>query len=199
LKYYLLRRLFLYIIVLFIGSFLVFSIIHLIPGDPINLVVKPFAPKEVRDAVIQRLGLDKPFTVQYSLFLKNAVKGDFGMSLRYNMPVIQVISSRIVPTLQLSVSGFIISYLLAIPLGILAAKYSRTWIDLSSMTFALIGICIPGFWLALMLIITFSVNLPWLPSTGYGGLNHFILPVICMALEGTGMNARMMRSSMLEV
>lgn len=196
---YLIRRLLLYILVLFIGSFLVFSIIHLIPGDPLNLVVKPFSSKEIREAAIQRLGLDKPIYLQYLIFLKNAFNGNFGTSLKFSSDVSSVISSRVVPTLQLSISGFLISYIIAIPLGILAATKSRTWIDLGSMIIALIGICIPGFWLALMLIIAFSVNLHWLPSTGYGGLRNFILPVVCLALEGIGMNARMMRSSMLEV
>jgi len=99
----------------------------------------------------------------------------------------------------LTVIGLLLSYVVAIPLGIVAALRPRSWIDLSSMTAALIGVCIPGFWLALMLIIVFGVELHWLPVTGYGSLLHLILPASALAVEGVGMNARMMRSSMLEV
>ncbi|MGB5933152.1 MAG: ABC transporter permease [Anaerolineae bacterium] len=196
---YLVRRLLLYLVVLFVASGLVFSIIHLMPGDPLDLVVKPFAPREIREEARQRLGLDRPIHQQYLLFLRNAVRGDFGRSLKYGDKVSKVIGSRVVPTLQLTFIGLLLSYVVAIPLGIVAALRPRSWIDLSSMTVALIGVCIPGFWLAMMLIIVFGVELRWLPVTGYGGLLHFVLPASALAAEGVGMNARMMRSSMLEV
>jgi peptide/nickel transport system permease protein len=193
------KRLLFYATELFIASVLVFAVIHLIPGDPMNLIVRPNSPREVREAARQRLGLDKPLPEQYLLFLSSAVRGDFGRSLAFKTPVSKVIGDRVIPTLQLTFAGLVLSYLIAIPLGIVAAIRPRTWIDLMSMTAALVGICVPAFWLALMLIILFGVKLGWLPTTGYGGPRHFVLPVVTLAVGGVGMNARMMRSSMLEV
>jgi ABC-type dipeptide/oligopeptide/nickel transport system permease component len=173
--------------------------LHSGQGDPVELYVGPTAPQSVQVLARHELGLDQPLATQYFLFLGRAVRGDFGESIIYREGVTQLILSRLPATLLLGGTALLLSYLLAIPLGILAAARRNTWADLSITGGALLAMAVPNFWLALLLVLVFGVDLGWLPVSGYGNFNNLILPVLALAAEGTGLSLRLMRSSMIEV
>ena len=196
---YFIRRLFLLLVSICFLSFIVFFSLRLVPGDPVHLVVSPFAPKELRDQVRERLGLDKPVYVQYLIFLRNAFQGDLGRSIKTGDSVLQEIGKRAPATLQLGLTALIISYVIALPLGIISAMKPESFVGIGAMMVGVIGISVPAFWLGLLLILSFSVALKWFPVTGYKSIRHLVLPSITLAAEGTALNLRMIRSSMLEV
>jgi ABC-type dipeptide/oligopeptide/nickel transport system permease component len=173
--------------------------LHTGQGDPVELYVGPTAPQSVQALARHELGLDQPLVTQYFLFLGRAVRGDFGESIIYREGVTQLILDRLPATLLLGGTALLLSYLLAIPLGILAAARRNSLVDLSITGGALLAMAVPNFWLALLLVLVFGVRLGWLPVSGYGNLNNLILPVLALAAEGTGLSLRLMRSSMIEV
>lgn len=162
-------------------------------------MVDPRMGPEVIEAVREQLGLNRSLPTQYILFLQRILTGDFGRSLYTREAVSSMILQRLPNTLTLMLSGLLLAYILAIPIGVLAAFHRGKPLDYLSMSFALVGIGVPRFWLGLLLILLFSINLGWLPVAGHGSLRHLILPAITLATTSMAYVARVMRSSMLEV
>lgn len=196
---YVLKRILMLIPVLLGVSFLVFTIMSLTPGDPVQLILGESAPKEALAKLREEMGLNDPFLVQYFRFLKNAVVGDFGRSYTTGREVFGEIFSRFPNTLTLATLGVIISVSIGIPVGIISATRQYTFIDSFSMIAALLGVSMPNFWLGLMLILTFSVKLGVLPSGGFEGLSSIVLPALTLGVGAAAIVTRMTRSSMLEV
>ena len=204
---YLLKRLAAVIPVLFIVSIFTFLLIHLIPGDPIAAMLGPSATKAEYQALKKELGLDKPLLVQYLNWLNRIAHGDMGKSISNERPVLEIILSRFPVTFVIAILASIISILIAIPLGVVAALKRNTHLDFIAMFVAFLGISVPSFWLGLMLIYLFAVNLGWLPAIGYvplsenffQGVRFLILPAASMGLILAAVVTRMVRSSMLEV
>ncbi|MGL5088353.1 MAG: nickel ABC transporter permease [Cetobacterium sp.] len=196
---YILKRILLLIPVLLGVSFLVFTIMSLTPGDPAQLILGESAPREAIEQLRGEMGLNDPFFIQYLKFIKNAVVGDFGHSYTTGREVFGEIFSRFPNTLILAVLGIVIAVCIGIPLGIISATKQYTLIDSVSMIGALLGVSMPVFWLGLMLILTFSVNLRWLPSGGFDGFKSLILPSLTLGVGSAAIITRMTRSSMLEV
>ncbi len=197
-RYLLHRFLFLLPMTLIISA-LVFVAMRMIPVDPAELVVGPYATAEQRELARQKLGLDKPIAVQYAIYLQNAVGGDLGRSIKTGKEVTALIGDTLPNTLLLGGVALTFAYLLAIPIGVLAAVRQNTLVDQGAMAVALIGISVPNFWLGLLLILTFAVGLRWFPATGSGTWAHLVLPSITLGLQYTAIVARMTRSSVLEV
>jgi len=196
--HFLLRRLLLTIPVLLGVATLVFSLIHLVPGDPVQAMLGESAsPQEVAD-VSHRLGLDRPLYVQYWAFLKGAARGDLGVSLRTSEPVAQAIADRMPATFQLAVAAMALAVVIAIPLGIIAAVGAGTGVDYAATTLALLGISMPNFWIGPLLAILFSVTLGWLPVSGSGTAAHLVLPAITLGAPLAAVLARMTRASVIE-
>ncbi|MBP6063491.1 MAG: ABC transporter permease [Fusobacteriaceae bacterium] len=196
---YILKRLMMLIPVIIGVSFLVFTIMSLTPGDPAQLILGESAPKEAIMKLRQEMGLDDHFLVQYFNFAKKAVVGDFGRSYTTGREVFNEIFSRFPNTLLLAVSGVVISICIGIPVGIISATRQYTFIDSFSMIAALLGVSMPNFWLGLMLILTFSVNLGVLPSGGFESMKSLVLPAFTLGVGSAAIVTRMTRSSMLEV
>jgi len=182
-----------------VTALLVFSALHFSRGDPVTLVVGQTAPQWVREEARIRLGLDKPFHIQFLRYIGNILKGDLGRSILSRRPVTDLILEKLPVTAELGVAAFVITYLFSIPLGALAALKRNTIYDWSSMVVALIGVSMPGFWLGLILMFIFSVNFRLLPPTGYGSLETLILPALALGLPRVGRIARITRSTLLEV
>jgi ABC-type dipeptide/oligopeptide/nickel transport system permease component len=180
---------------------LVFFMIHLLPGDPAEEIAAGGlgATPEQIEAIRERLGLNEPLYVQYWKFLSNTAQGDLGRSIYRNQPVTTMIRERVGATLMLTVAGLTTAILIGVPLGIIAAVRQNTWLDSVSMTVALLGVAMPSFWLALLLIWTFSVRLNWIPIIGEGGIKGLILPAVTLGFGAAAIIARLVRSSMLEV
>ncbi len=196
---YLIKRFLLAIPVLLVTALLVFSALHLSGGDPVTMVVGPTAPQWVREAARERLGLDKPLYVQFGIYMGNIFQGDLGDSILNRRPVIDLIKEKLPVTAELGLAAFLVAYLLSVPLGAIAALKRGSFFDWSSMVVALIGVSMPGFWLGLILMFAFSVNLRWFPPTGYGSLSKLVLPALALGLPRVGRIARITRSSLLEV
>ena len=195
---YLVRRLLLTIPVLLGVATLVFSLIHLVPGDPAQSMLGDSAPAEDVARLRQTLGLDRPLLVQYQSFLAGLVHGDLGRSFRYGTPVTREIGSRLARTLQLALAAMAVAILIALPLGIIAAVWKGTAIDHAAMTVSLVGISMPNFWLGPLLAIVFAVALGWLPVSGTGTAAHLILPAVTLGAALAAILARMTRASVLE-
>jgi peptide/nickel transport system permease protein len=184
----------------------VFALIHLTPGDPIDAMMAESVDAGVKDHLRRELGLDRPIYVQYAAWMGRLLRGDLGRSIRNREPVIENVSRRIRPSLQLALLAMVIAVVVAFPLGILSAARRNTAIDGAGRTFALFGICMPNFLLALLLIFFFGVTLRWLPISGYtdpleeplAGLRSLLLPAITLGLALAAVITRTLRSSMLE-
>jgi peptide/nickel transport system permease protein len=191
-----------------------FFLIHLAPGDPIQALVGEFPAPESYIAEMRKVfGLDQPLYIQLLLYLKNILTGDLGFSFYYRQPVLSVILDRVPATLQLMVPALIFSAVIGILLGILSARKPYSVADHTISVFALFGYCVPAFWLGQMLMAAFAIELGWLPSQGiktvgvdFEGFSllldraaHVALPFAALAVRHLAVNARMMRSSMLEV
>ncbi|TDL71115.1 ABC transporter permease [Rhodococcus qingshengii] len=204
---FLVRRLLLTIPILFLVSILTFSLIHMIPGDPARVILGQEATPEAYESLRAELGLDKPIVVQYVTWVGNVVTGDLGLSITDRVPVTELISQRLPATVELTIGTFVVALLIAFPAGILAAVRRGTVIDYTSTFIALGGMSIPSFWLAMMAIIYFSVELGWLPASGYvpfsenpvQNLMAMILPCLATGLRESAVLMRMLRSSLLEV
>ena len=196
---YFLKRLMFLIPVLLGVSVVIFSIVHLAPGDPAEVMLGPSATQEEISSLREQLGLTKPLYVQYGIFLTNALKGDLGRSIKSNAPVVDEIMERFPATLTLAVLGMIFAIVIGLPLGILAALKQNTWVDALCSFFALVGFSIPNFWVGLMLMLLLSIYIPILPSSGFDSWKNFIMPTIVLGIQTMAVIARMTRSSMLEV
>lgn len=196
---YIVRRLLHTILVIFVISLIIFFSIRL-TGDPVSVMFSAGEPsKEAIEAVRENLGLNEPLPVQYGLFLKGLLTFDFGESFRSGMPVATLIFERMWATLALALGGMVVAVLIAFPVGILSAVKRGSGIDFFGRIFSLIGISFPNFWLGIMLILIFAVYLQWLPASGFESFRHLILPSITLGLILSGILARLVRSSMLEV
>ena len=177
----------------------VFLIVHLIPGDPVEIMLGEQARAVDREALRHEMGLDKPIHLQYVAFLKGLVRGDLGHSLHTKQPVLTSIARRLPATIELAAAAMAVALLLAIPLGLLAAYKKDSLVDQGSMLFALLGISMPNFWLGPLLIIVFSLKLGWFPVSGRGSLAHVVLPAITLGTAMAAILTRMTRASMLDV
>jgi peptide/nickel transport system permease protein len=180
------------------ASVLVFYSLRVAPGDPVNAVLSPLAQEEARSALRERLGLDQPVWQQYFVYIGNVFQGDFGASLLNGNSVGSLLVEFGKRTALLAGVALLLTYLVAIPLGVLAAVKRNTIWDQGASLIGNLGMAIPNFWLALLLILLFSVNLAILPVGGSGSASHLVLPVIVLSLEGIAVTMRVTRSSMLE-
>ncbi len=192
-------RLLLFIPVLLGASVVVFAVVHLIPGDPAQLLAGPDATAETVKALRDELELDQPLVIQYGGFLVRAVKGDLGRSIRTRRPVLRELASRIPATVQLACASMAISVLVGSALGLFSALRHNRAGDVVAMSAAMVGVSTPVFWLGLMLIYAFAVWLPIFPTGGRGSVQHLVLPAVTLAAGSTAVLARMTRSAMLEV
>jgi peptide/nickel transport system permease protein len=201
-----LRRLLATIPVLVLVTAGVFALIHLTPGDPIDVMMAESVDATVKANLRRELGLDQPIYIQYAAWTWRLLHGDLGRSIRNGEPVIENVSRRIRPSLQLAALAMAISLVVATPLGILSAARRNTSVDRVGTTFALFGICMPNFLLALLLIFFFGVKLRWLPISGYvdpleemlPGLRSLVLPALTLGLALAAVVTRTLRSSMLD-
>jgi peptide/nickel transport system permease protein len=196
---YILRRLLLLIPVIIGVTFLVFTIMYFTPGDPAKLILGESAQPAQVEALREEMGLNDPFIVQYFRFITKAITGDFGRSFSTNRPVFDEVFARFPATLKLTATAMLIAVLIGIPVGIISATKQYSALDSISMIGALIGVSMPVFWLGLMLILVFSVNLRLLPSSGSETIKHLILPAFSLGVGSAAIITRMTRSSMLEV
>ena len=196
---YILRRLLHIIPVLFGVTLLTFSMLHLIPGDPAQILAGPDASASDIMALRQQMGLDRPLAVQYVGYLEGLAQGDLGRSMSTRRPVLDELMDRFPNTLILAVAGVGVAVLLGIPIGVFAAIRARTMVDHAAMVLALLGISAPAFWLGFILMMVFSVHLGWFPSAGYRSWGHLVLPAFTLGTGAMAIVARMTRSSLLEV
>jgi len=201
-----LRRLLATIPVLLLVTAGVFALIHLTPGDPIDAMMAESVDDSVKRQLRSDLGLDRPLYLQYATWMGRLLQGDLGSSIRNREPVIENVGRRIKPSLQLAGFAMAISLLVAAPIGILSAARRNTMLDRFGTSFALFGICMPNFLIALLLIFLFGVTLRWLPISGYvdpmeefwDGIRSLALPAITLGLALAAVITRTLRSSMLE-
>lgn len=201
------RRLVEAIPVLLLSSLLVFGILHLVPGDPIDAMMgaasfgisTPESQAKLVAQIRDQLGLDDPLPVQYLRWLGNALRFDFGESFIRHQPVAKLIAERLPATIELALTALVISVIAGMSMGILAALKRHTPIDALVMIVSLAGVSIPSFAFAMVLILVFSVFLAVLPATGSGSFDRLILPALVLGYEGTALIARLTRASLLEV
>ena len=192
---------------LFIVITITFVLTRMIPGNPALTMLGPQAPKESVEQLEQELGLDKSKGEQYIMYLKQILSGDFGRSYSYNQSVVELIMERVPNTLVITLTSLFIALILGMIVGIVSAVRQYSILDYIFMVLALIGVSMPIFWMGLMLVLLFSVNLGWLPAMGMGDpangmwdvISHMILPCFCLATIPMATFARITRSSMLEV
>lgn len=192
------RRLLLTIPVLLGVATLVFALLHLVPGDPAQVMLGEAAAQSDVDELRTKLGLDRPFATQYLQFIAGVAQGDFGTSFRYGTPVFAEIAQRLPNTLELALAAMSVAILIAVPLGILGALYRGRAIDQAAMTVSLLGISMPNFWLGPLLAILFAVGLGWLPVSGTGDWRHLVLPAVTLGAALAAILARMTRASLIE-
>jgi len=205
---YVVRRLLQIIPTLIIISIIVFVAMRLAPGDPATMMMGKAAATNPEGLAQLRheMGLDRPVWVQYLLWAKDAVRGDFGESNRSGTPVMQMIAERLPASFELVVVSFVLSLIISIPLGIAAALKQKTMLDYAAMAFAVAGVAVPGFWLGMALILVFSVQLGWLPAGGYTpfnedplrNLSQVLMPAVTLAVYLIATFTRFMRSDMIE-
>lgn len=194
---YVVRRLLLVVVVVWGAATLAFGLLQL-SGDPLNLLLPLDATPEVRARYRAALGLDRPVVVQYGVYLLNAVQGDFGTSLRSNAPALGLVLERMPASLLLAGSGLLFAILIGVPAGVVAALQRGKPVELSVMTFALLGQSIPVFWLGLMLILVFGLQLRVLPISGYGTWQHLVLPTIALGTFTAAAIVRLTRNGVLQ-
>ena len=202
----LLHRLAATVPVLLLVTLGVFTLLHLTPGDPIDTMMSESADASAKAHLRRELGLDQPIPVQYVHWMSRVVRGDLGKSIRNGEPVIENVARRIRPSVQLALFAMTVSVLIAFPVGIVSAVRRNTAVDRAGTTFALFGICMPNFLLALLLMFVFGVTLRWLPISGYvdpleegwDGVRSLVLPAVTLGLALAAVITRTLRSSLLE-
>jgi len=196
---YIIRRVALSFLVLFVVSVIVVMSLRLIPGDPARIIAGEHASEEVVRRIRHELGLNESLVVQYARYVYNAFQGDLGESYYYRRPVAKELAIRFPRTLQLAVGGVLVSAIVGTVFGIIAAVHRGSPVDQVVTGVSLIGVCAPSFWLALLLMLLFAVNLRWLPTGGVGSFKHLILPTLTLGIWGAGYIARLTRSTMVDV
>jgi len=194
------RRILAVVPVLFGVTLAVFSMLFLVPGDPVKIMLAEFVttPDQIAQMRAQ-LHLDEPVLKQYGRFVGNALRGDLGVSIRSRRPVAAEITENIGSTGQLALASMLVAIGLGVPLGLVAALGRNSWLDVAAMVVALLGVAMPSFWLGFLLIFVFSLHLGWLPATGGGDLPHLVMPAVALGMIAAAIIARLTRSSMLEV
>ena len=201
-----LKRILQTIPVLFVVVTITFVLTRMIPGDPAVQMLGPQASPDAIATMRVKMGLDEPMLTQYINYLVGILHGNFGYSYSYSGPVMPIILSRLPSTLSITLTGLVLALLVGVPIGVVSAVKQNTIFDYVFMVLALVGVSMPIFWLGLMLVLTFSVNLGWLPAMGMGAMSkgvwdvisHMILPCFCLATIPAATFARITRSSMLE-
>ena len=190
-----------YLVLVLVGvSFLVFLLLYMTPGDPVRMMLGESATPEAQAELRLELGLDDPFLVQYGRYIKNiVVHQDLGTSYSTRRPVLDEIMTVFPNTVKLATAAIIIAVILGTFLGIVSAVKQNSLLDNAVMVLALIGTSAPIFWIGILMIILFSVNLGWLPPSGFGSFKELIMPALALGMQSTAVVARMTRSSMLEV
>ncbi|HLS20755.1 MAG TPA: ABC transporter permease [Bacillota bacterium] len=195
---YIIKRLLQVVLVILLALTAVFFLIRL-SGDPVTHFLPPDAPREQIEEYRELLGFNRPLYVQYFDFMKDAVQGDFGKSLRSQDDALQLVLNRLPATFQLAISALVLSLIVAIPLGVISAYKRNTLFDRVGVALSVVGQAVPGFWLGLLLIFIFAAKLKLLPSSGGGSLTHMILPAITLAAYSVARFTRFTRSTMLDV
>jgi peptide/nickel transport system permease protein len=195
---YIVKRTLMVLLITLGVTFIVFTIMNIIPGDPGRLILGMNATAEDVAGLNHELGVDRPFLIRYISYLINAFRGDFGLSYHSRRPVVENIRTALPYTIVLAVSGVTVAYLLGIPIGIVSAIRRYSAVDIGSTVGAMFFASIPQFWLALLLLLLFSLKLGWLPSSGVQSFKNFIMPVITMALPIMAVISRLTRTSMLD-
>lgn len=196
---YILRRAVQSLVVLFGALIISFVILRVVPGDPAVMMLSDLATPDEIEQVRNSLGVNQPIWVQFGIYLKQVATGDFGVSYRSQTPALTLVLAYLPATLHLAVAALVITIVVAVPLGAVAAIRKGTWVDNLLSGFALIGQSVPVFWLGIMLILVLSVQYRLLPTSGHGTWRHLILPAVTLAAAQVALVARIMRSSMLEV
>lgn len=205
---YVIRRVLAFVPTLFIAVTVIFIFTRLVPGNPVWALVGHQSVDEARIAELTReLGLDRPILVQYAVWLPRALRGEFGESIFFNRPVARILAERFPVTLSLAGLALLVTLAVGLPLGVLAAVYRNSFLDTASMALSTLGMSLPAFWLGFLLMLFFSVNLQWFPSSGYRDLSfgftpwieRLVLPVLALSAAQIALLVRMTRSSMLEV
>ena len=194
-----LRRLASTALVVFGVVVLVFLLIHLIPGDPVDVMLGESAQPADREALRQSLGLDRPIHVQLTNYFNGLMHLDLGRSLHTQRPILALLAERLPATIELAAAALLVTLILALPLGLLAAARRDTAWDHGAMTFSLLGVSIPNFWMGPLLILVFALWLGWFPVSGREGAGAVILPALTLGTSLSAILARMIRSSVLEV
>lgn len=196
---YIIKRLLQLIPVFIVVSMIIFSIIHLVPGDPIDSTMQIGSTPEQRAELTARYGLDKPLPVQYCIWLAKMLRGDLGEAIILRQPVTALIAQNLPHSLLLGVLALAFSTIVGIVAGALAAVFKDSWIDRSVMTLILLGSTVPSFWLGLLLILLFAVQLGWFPVSGARTWSALVLPVLAIGLGGIALVARVTRVAMLDI
>jgi peptide/nickel transport system permease protein len=197
-KGYVLKRILIAIFTMFLVLTVVFFVFRLGGADPVSIMLPPDAMPKDAENLTKKFGLDKPLILQYVSFVKNAVRGDFGESFRYDEPALDVLIERFPATVQLGLVAFIMSVVFGLTIGILSAVKPDSLIDRFGRVFALAGMSLPSFWVAVMLILFFGVTLRWLPISGRGTPLHYLMPAFCLSLYPVALITRLSRSAMLD-
>ena len=179
-------------------SIIAFVLVRLAPGNPAQLMLGPSATPESLAAMEQRMGLDKPYIVQYLMYMKNVLHGDLGYSYQFSMSCNKLIFGRLPATAELSFWGFLVICIIAFPLGILAGIKKGSFMDALAIFVSLLGQAISPVWLALLMILFFGVKLGWLPTQGHGTFRHVVMPAIVMGLQFCSLATSMLRSGMMD-
>jgi peptide/nickel transport system permease protein len=196
---YLVNRLFTSIIVVIGVCSIVFLLIHLVPGDPVEVMLGESASPADRETLRRQLGLDQPLHRQWLLYLQDVARLDMGMSIHSRRPVTSLLAERLPATFILAVASIVVAVLIAIPAGIMAALRKNTLYDHVSMTVAMVGVAIPNFWLGPLLVLLFSFYLGWFPVSGMTGPLSLVLPAVTLGTALAALQSRMIRASLLEV
>lgn len=196
---YLWNRLAAGLLVIFGISVFTFALVHMIPGDPVRMMLGQKATQEQVEQLREQMGLNKPVVEQYATYVTGIAQGDFGTSLKTGQPVLTEIFNRFPATLKIAVSAILIAIVVGIAMGILAAKYKDTIVDRAVLTLATLGVSIPGYWLGLLLMLLFAVKWKWFPIAGGTGLQDLILPSLTLGVYASTIICRLTRSGMLEV
>lgn len=196
---YLIRLGFSVVLITWVVSSLVFLLIHLVPGDPVSVMLGDWASPADEQALRTQLGLDKPLWQQYLAYFGGLLQLDLGSSLFFQQPVAELLMARLPMTAYLAVMSLLIAVLMAFPLGMWAALRAGQWPDYAAMTVALVGVSIPNFWLGPMLILLFSIALAWLPVSGADQPWAWVLPAVTLGTALAAILARMLRASLLEI
>lgn len=198
-RLYVFRRLLSTIVVLIAVALVSFLMLHLIPGDPAREVAGLNADEAEVEVIRKQLGLDRPLPLQFTTFLGNAVQGNLGRSIKSRKPVAMELAERLPATVHLALAAALISTTVGILTGVVSAVRRQSVLDVCSTVLAIGGVSVPIYWLGLVLILVFAVQLQWFPTTGYEGARHLVLPAVTLGFYSTAVISRMTRSSMLEV